>query len=203
LNTRHAKTLAAALIALAAGAAPATPQFEVNPAGMRKAQYMEALMFGSGHVGGPFALTDQSGARRTLDDFRGRLVLLYFGYTFCPDVCPTDLVTLKAVLELHADDVQVVFVTLDPERDTPAQLAAYLPYFDPRIVGLTGTAEEVRSVAERYKAYYAKVPVKGSDTYMIDHSAGIYLLDREGRFRGLFPAGASVELMAGVVKEFL
>ena len=203
MNTRHAKTLAAALVVFAAGAAPATPPFEVNPAGLRKAQYMEALMFGRGQVGGPFELTDQNGARRALEDFRGRLVLLYFGYTFCPDVCPSDLLTLKAMLELHPGELQVVFVTLDPERDTPAQLAAYLPSFDPRIVGLTGTAQEVRTVAQRYKAYYAKVPIKGSDTYLIDHGAGIYLLDREGRFRGSFPAGASVELMASVLKDFL
>jgi cytochrome oxidase Cu insertion factor (SCO1/SenC/PrrC family) len=197
------KTLAAALLAVAAGAAPATPQFEIDPAGLRKAQYMEALMFGRGEVGGLFSLTDQSGARRTLEDFRGRLVLLYFGYTFCPDVCPTDLVTLKALLELHGEHVQVVFVTVDPERDTPAQLAAYLPYFDPRIVGLTGTVAEVRAVADRYKAYYGKVQLKGSASYLIDHSAGIYLLDRDGRFRGSFPAGASLELMTGVLKDFL
>jgi cytochrome oxidase Cu insertion factor (SCO1/SenC/PrrC family) len=188
---------------VAAGAAPATPLFEVNPAGLRKAQYMEALMFGRGQVGGPFTLTDQSGVRRTLEDFRGRVVLLYFGYTFCPDVCPTDLLTLKALLERHGDDVQVVFITLDPERDTPMQLAAYLPYFDARIVGLTGTVQEVRTVADRYKAYFAKVRVPGSDTYMIDHGAAIYLLDREGRFRGSFPAGASLELMTGVLREFL
>jgi cytochrome oxidase Cu insertion factor (SCO1/SenC/PrrC family) len=191
------------VLAIAAGAVPATPLFEVNPSGLRKAQYMEALMFGRAQVGGPFELTDYRGVRRTLQDFRGRLVLLYFGYTFCPDVCPTDLVTLKTVLARHGKEVDVVFVTLDPERDTPAQLAAYLPYFDDRIVGLTGTPEEVRTVAERYKAYYAKVFPKGSGTYLIDHSAGIYLLDREGRFRGNFPAGASVELMTGVLKDFL
>ena len=160
-------------------------------------------MFGRGELGGPFSLTDQSGARRALEDFRGRLVLLYFGYTFCPDVCPSDLLTLKALLELHAEDLQVVFVTLDPERDTPAQLAAYLPHFDPRIVGLTGTAQEVRTVADLYKAYYAKVAVNGAGSYMIDHSTALYLLDREGGFRGSFPAGASLEVLNGVLKEFL
>jgi protein SCO1/2 len=185
------------LLAAAAGAAPATPLYEINPAGLRKAQYMEALMFGRGEVGGPISLLDQNGARRTLDDFRGRLVLLYFGYTFCPDVCPTDLATLKALLEVHGDRLQVLFVTLDPERDTPRQLASYLGFFDARIVGLTGTAAEVRAVADRYKAYFVK-----ADS-LVEHTAAIYLLDGNGRFRGSFPSGASVGLMNDVLKEFL
>jgi cytochrome oxidase Cu insertion factor (SCO1/SenC/PrrC family) len=186
------------LLAVAAGTAPATPLYEINPAGLRKAQYMEALMFGRGEVGGPISLVDQNGARRTLEEFRGRAVLLYFGYTFCPDVCPTDLATLKALLDLHGERVQVLFVTLDPERDTPQQLASYLRFFDERIVGLTGTLAEVRVVAERYKAYFVKV-----DNSLVEHSAAIYLLDREGRFRGTFPAGASLGLMKDVLKEFL
>jgi protein SCO1/2 len=185
------------LLAVAAGAAPATPLYEVNPAGLRKAQYMEALMFGRGEVGGPISLVDQNGARRTLGEFRGRVVLLYFGYTFCPDICPTDLATLKALLEVHGDRLQVLFVTLDPERDTPRQLASYLGFFDARIVGLTGTPAEVRAVADRYKAYFVKT---GN---LVEHTAAIYLLDGEGRFRGSFPSGASVGLMNDVLKEFL
>ena len=202
MSAKQAKRLAAVLLAAAAGAAPATPPFEIDPAGLRKAQYMEALMFGRGAVGGGFSLTDASGARRSLEDFRGRLVLLYFGYTFCPDVCPTDLLALKAVLDQHGKNLSVLFITLDPERDTPAQLAAYLPHFDARIVGLTGSAAEIREVADRYKAYYAKVPVKGSAAYLVDHSGGVYLLDREGRYRGSFPAGAGVELISGALKEY-
>jgi protein SCO1/2 len=202
LSPWNAKTIAAVLLAIVAGGTPAIPLYEVDPAALRKAQFMEALMFGRGQVGGPFSLVDQGGERRTLEDFRGRPVLLYFGYTFCPDVCPTDLATLKGLLDVYGDRLQIVFVTLDPERDTPAQLAAYLPHFDRRIVGLTGTPAEVRVVADRYKAYYAKAPLK-TGGYLIDHSAGVYLLDREGRFLGSFPAGASLELMTGVLKEFL
>jgi len=189
-------------LVVAAGSAPSAALYDVDPAALRKAQYMEALMFGRGEVGGPLSLVDHNGARRTLEDFRGRMVLLYFGYTFCPDVCPTDLVTLKQVLDDFGERVRVVFVTLDPERDTPAQLAAYLPHFDARIVGLTGTPAEVRAVADRYKAYYAKVPL-GAGGYLVDHSAAIYLLDGEGRFRGSFPAGATPELLTGVLKDFL
>ena len=95
-----------AALALAAGAAPATPAFEIDPAGLRRAQYMEALMFGRGEVGGEFALVDHHGVRRVLEKFRGRLVLLYFGYTFCPDVCPSDLVTLSYVLDELPPDAQ-------------------------------------------------------------------------------------------------
>ena len=203
MSARNVKLAAAALLALAAGGVPATQLFDLDREGLRKARYMEALMFGRGELGGPFTLTDQRGERRRLEDFRGRLVLLYFGYTFCPDVCAADLVTLKALLDEHGEQVQIIFITLDPERDTPEQLAAYLPHFHVRIVGLTGTTREIRDVADRYKAYYAKAPLMGSGTYLVDHSAAIYLLDQEGRFRGAFPPGASLELMTGVLKDFL
>lgn len=196
------KLAAAALLVLAAGGVPATQLFEVDGEGLRKARYMEALMFGRGELGGPFALTDQHGERRRLEDFRGRPVLLYFGYTFCPDRCPADLVTLKALLAQHGERAQVLFITLDPERDTPAQLAAYVPHFDVRIVGLTGTAREIRDVAERYKAYYAKASLGAPGAYLVDHSAAIYLLDKEGRYQGAFPPGASLELLSGVLRDF-
>jgi len=203
VSARNIKALTAALVALAAGAAPATPQFEVNPAGLRKAQYMEALMFGRGEIGGAFQLTDQRGVRRALEDFRGRLVLLYFGYTYCPDICPTDLLALKSALERHGDAVQVLFVTLDPERDTAEHLRAYLGHFDPRMVGLTGTPQELRSIADRYKVYYGKVRFNAWGPYFIDHSGGTFLIDREGRYRGNFPAGASAELITRVLEDFL
>jgi cytochrome oxidase Cu insertion factor (SCO1/SenC/PrrC family) len=204
VSARGVKLALAAAVVVAAGAAPATQRlYEVDPAGLRRAQFMEALMWGHASVGGPFALRDQAGQRRELAEFKGRLVLLYFGYTFCPDVCPTDLAALREVLQQHSDDVRVLFVTLDPERDTPAQLGAYLAHFDARIIGLTGNAREVRAVADRYKAYYTRVPLKGSHGYLIDHSAGIYLVDREGVYRGNFPSGISAELIARVLREFL
>src|SRR5438445_775325 len=142
---------------------------------------MEDLMLGRGEIGGPFTLTDHTGARRSLADFRGKVVLLYFGYTYCPDVCPADLAQIAALLRSLGPNapVQAVYVTVDPERDTPGHLAAYLGAFDPRIVGLTGSVEEVRAVAERYKAYFAKAPAG-----LMEHSANFYVLDREGRCAG-------------------
>lgn len=204
MNARSARLALAAVVAVAAGAAPATQQlYEVDPGALRRAQFMEALMFGHASVGGPFSLVDHAGQPRSLADFKGRLVLLYFGYTFCPDVCPTDLAALREVLQQHGEELQVLFVTLDPQRDTPAQLAAYLGHFDARIIGLTGSAREVRAVADRYRAYYERVPLKGSQGYLIDHSAGIYLIDRDGVYRGNFPSGISTELLARVLREFL
>jgi protein SCO1/2 len=165
---------------------------------------MHDLMSGTGTIGGPFALSDTSGTRVALADFRGKVVVLYFGYTFCPDVCPTDLVTLAKVLDrlgADRDKVQPLFVTLDPERDTPLQLAAYAKSFSPRIVALTGTPEEIRSVALRYRVFYEKVREKGSKHYVIDHTAFTYVIDAEGVYAGFFPPGTEAERMAAVVRE--
>ena len=114
-------------------------------------------------------------------------MLLYFGYTFCPDVSPADLVTLKALLDEHGEQVQVVFITLDPERDTPRARGVLLPHFDARIVGLTGTAREIGTSRTATEAYYVQRRRSGTGAYLVDHSPAIYLLDHEGRFRGAFP----------------
>lgn len=156
-------------------------------------------------VGGPFVLVDQHGGSRTDRDFRGRLVLIYFGFTHCPDVCPTDLMEISRVMLLlgaQGESVQPLFVTLDPERDTPGHLADYLPNFHPRLIGLTGSAEAVRAAADAYKVFYEKAPRPDGD-YTIDHSAFIYLMDRKGGYLGFFPPGTSAERMLTILKPHL
>jgi protein SCO1/2 len=133
-----------------------------------------------------FALTDHTGKPRTLADFRGKIVVLFFGYTQCPDVCPTTMAEMSTVMkELgpSADDVQVLFVTLDPERDTQTLLAQYVPAFDQRFLGLSGDAEATRKVAKEFKVFYNKVPGTAPGSYSIDHTAGSYLFDRNGKVR--------------------
>ena len=117
-------------------------------------------MWGQEPIGGPFELIDHTGVRRTDADYRGKLALIYFGYTYCADVCPTDLQAMASALDLLGDGaraVQPLFITIDPERDTPGHLANYVPLFHPRLVGLTGEADAVRRVARAYKVHYAKV----------------------------------------------
>jgi len=171
----------------------------------RKARWMEDIMFGRATIGGPFTLTDTEGRRRSLQEFRGRIVLLYFGYTFCPDVCPTDLIEIAELVDLlgpRADHIQVLYVTFDPERDTPDHLRSYLRDFDPRFIGLTGTPDEIARVAELWRVYYEKVPMEDGH-YLIDHSAYTFVIDREGRYSGLFPPGTSAERMIEVVSPLL
>jgi protein SCO1/2 len=133
-----------------------------------------------------FALVDHTGKPRTLADFKGKVVVLFFGYTQCPDVCPTTMAELAGVMkELGplADQVQVLFVTLDPERDTRALLAQYVPAFDQRFLGLYGDAAATAKVAKEFKVFYAKVPGKEPGSYSIDHTAGSYVFDKNGKVR--------------------
>lgn len=133
-----------------------------------------------------FELTDHLGQRRTLADYRGKVVTIFFGYTQCPDVCPTTLAEMVEVMRLlgdKSDRVQVLFVTVDPERDTQELLAQYVPAFDPRFVGLRGSAEETARVAKEFKIFYQKVPGSQQGLYTVDHSAGSYAFDPQGRLR--------------------
>lgn len=140
---------------------------------------------GAGY-GTELSLTDHNGKPRTLADFRGKVVVLFFGYTHCPDVCPTTLSELSQVMQLlgsDADRVQVLFVTVDPERDTPAVLAKYVTAFDPRFLGLYGDAEATRRAAKEFKVFYEKHEGSASGQYTMDHSAGTYVIDTKGRLR--------------------
>ena len=166
---------------------------------------MNELMSGKAPVGAPFALRDPAGKVRKLDEFRGRLVLLYFGYTHCPDVCPTDLVAIASALnELgpQAAEIQPVFITLDPARDTPAVLREYAAAFHPRFVALRGGDAETKRIATSYKVFYEKVP-DGNGGYAIDHAALTFLLDRQGQYVGFFPPGTRPERMATMLKDNL
>ncbi|HEY9532033.1 MAG TPA: SCO family protein [Burkholderiales bacterium] len=134
--------------------------------------------------GKSLALTDHNGRLRTLDDFRGKVVVLFFGFTHCPDVCPTTLVDLAGAVKTlgpDADKVQVLFVTVDPERDTAEALAKYVTAFDPRFLGLHGDAAATRKTAQEFKIYYEKR--KTGDSYSVDHSGQSYVIDRQGRVR--------------------
>jgi cytochrome oxidase Cu insertion factor (SCO1/SenC/PrrC family) len=170
------------------------------------ARLMNELMSGKVQVGGPFVLTDQYGKPRSLRDFRGKLVLLYFGYAFCPDVCPTDLAAMAQAIRAlgsQGDKVLPVFVTLDPERDTQDLLKSYVAAFHPRFIALRGPEGEVRRVATSYKVYFEKVTPPGSSAYLIDHMAFVFLLDRDGRYLAFFPPGTTAERMAVMVREVL
>ncbi|MEA2935900.1 MAG: hypothetical protein QOD74_2546 [Variibacter sp.] len=169
------------------------------------AELMDAVMWNREPIGGPFALIDHTGNARTDADFRGKLMLVYFGFTYCPDVCPTDLQTIGLALDklgAAAEKVQPLFITVDPERDTVEQLAPYMPLFHPRLVGLTGAAEAIRSAAAEYRVYYAKVPTKGDD-YTVDHSGFIYLMGIDGKYLGFFPPGTASDVIAQTIAEQL
>jgi protein SCO1/2 len=153
-------------------------------------------------LGGPFTLVDHTGRTVTEGDFAGRSMLVYFGFTYCPDVCPTELGTIAAALDAMgpaAERVTPVFVSIDPERDTPAALADYVSRFHPRMVGLTGSTEQVAQAARAYRVYYAKVRPRDSTDYLMDHSSFIYLVGPDGRVRSLFRPETSPEAIAAAV----
>jgi protein SCO1/2 len=147
-----------------------------------------------GRVNPGFDLTDTAGQPRTLASYRGQVVVLVFGFTFCPDACPTELFKLAQVMKRlggDADRVQVLMVTLDPERDSPEVLRRYVSAFDGRFGALTGTAEQLRRAAQNFSVVYARVPI--GDSYTIDHSTAIYLIDPQGRYRSSEPMSAGVD----------
>lgn len=139
-------------------------------------------------IGGPFELQAAGGRRITEQSFDGQWLLVFFGFTRCADICPTTLVQIARVLDSLGEQsarLQPLFISLDPERDTPEVLAAYTRFFDPRIVGLTGSPEQVRQVADAYGVYFRKVPI--GDTYMLDHSGSVYLMSPDGELASLIP----------------
>jgi protein SCO1/2 len=164
---------------------------------------MRELMSGKHAIGAPFTLSDPAGRRVSLADFQGKLVLLYFGFATCPDVCPTDLALIaQALRQLDSEEVQPLFVTLDPQRDTPAILREYVAAFHPNFVALTGPEKEVRRVATSFKVFFEKVKLPGRG-YTIDHTAYTFLLDRRGEFVILFPPGTPPERIVEMVREHL
>ncbi len=157
-------------------------------------------------IGGPFRLIDQTGKTVTDADYRGKLMLVYFGYTFCPDVCPTTLGAMAQAYDqlspAQRDQVVPIFITVDPERDTVDQMASYVANFSPALVGLTGSPDEVKPVLQEYRVYAAKAEGNGPN-YSVDHSSIIYLMDKNGKFSTHFDGNASPPQIAEGVKKLL
>jgi protein SCO1/2 len=155
-------------------------------------------------IGGAFTLTDQNGKTVTDADYRGKYLLVYFGYTYCPDMCPTGLQSIAHALDqLGADvkKVQPLLITIDPARDTPEKLKAYTASFHPEIIGLTGSAAQIAVVAKEYQVYYAKGEQVDEHDYMMDHSSLIYLMDGAGKFIAGFPENVDPAALVKALKE--
>lgn len=159
-------------------------------------------------IGGPFTLVDQTGRTVSEHTFRGKLLLVHFGYTYSPDVCPSALTTMADALRLLGDDgvlVVPVFITVDPQRDTPEQLTMYVRHFHPRLLGLTGTAEQVAVAAHAFQVHFGRVAGQNGDAedYLMDHTAIIYLMGRDGGFRAHFTVGTPAAEIAERIREYL
>ena len=179
--------------ALVTGCAPDGPKFQASD--------VTGAAFGR-----DFQLNDAAGKPRTLADYRGKAVVVFFGYTQCPDVCPTTLAELAEVMKKlgpDADRVQVLFVTIDPERDTPDLLSKYVPAFDPRFMGLYGDAAATARTAKEFKIIYQKQPGATPGSYTMDHSAGTYIFDPQGRLRLYVSYGQGPEVFAHDLRELL
>ena len=169
-------------------------------------ELMDALMWNKGPIGGPFALTDQDGKSRTDKDFRGKLLLVYFGFTFCSDSCPIELQSMAQAIDRlgpAGEAVQPLFITVDPQMDTPAQLKGYVALFHPRLIGLTGDPREIRKVALAYKVYYAKTDPTRREGTQVDHSGVVYVVGRDGRYLGFAPPGTSAERLMTLLRPHL
>ena len=153
-----------------------------------------------------FTLDSTLGAPASLSDFRGKYALLYFGYTNCPDVCPLTLAEMRDALQRlgdKADRVQPLFVTLDPERDTPEHMAAYLQYFHPTLVGLAGSLEQIQELATRFGIFFEKRDSGSASGYLVDHTSVVLVVDPDGRLRGIFPNGVTGEQMASDLESLI
>jgi protein SCO1/2 len=153
-----------------------------------------------------FQLTDHNGQPRSLKDFKGKLVVMFFGYTQCPDVCPTtmtDLAAIRKALGAEGEKLQSVFVTIDPERDTPEVLKAYVANFGPGVVALRGTPEQTAAAAKEFKVFYAKVPGRNGGAYTMDHSAASFVFDPAGRVRLYVPYGGDQKKFAADLKQLV
>lgn len=157
-------------------------------------------------IGGPFTLTDHHGKTVTDKSFLGQYLLVYFGYGYCPDVCPTELANIAAAMDAlgaKAGKVTPLFITVDPERDTPAFLADYVANFYPRMIGLTGTPEQIKAVAKAYKVYYAKSKRPGEKEYLMDHTSFVYLMGPDGRFLSLFRGQTDPKAIAQAIAHIM
>ena len=165
----------------------------------KRLEFRNTDVTGSGIAKDGFTLTDHAGATRTLADYRGKVVLVFFGFTHCPDVCPTTMLEAAEAMKLlgpRGDRLQVLFITVDPERDTPENLARYVPAFHPSFVGLRGDADTTARTAKDFKVFYQKSQQSSSGSYSIDHTAGSYIFDTQGRLRLFTRHGVGAESLA-------
>jgi protein SCO1/2 len=195
------------LIAGGAGWAGAAGLFGLSLAGCSESKpTFNAVDLTGAEYARDFKLTDMNGQVRTLGDFKGKVVVVFFGYAQCPDVCPTtmtEMAQVKQKLGKDGDKLQVVFITVDPERDTPEIMKAYMGAFDPAFVALIPTPEQLAAVAKDFKVYYKKVDGKTPTSYSMDHSAAQYIYDPQGRLRLYARYGAGVDPMVADIKALL
>lgn len=181
--------------------------FHFNPSRYEPVQIVRSS--GEALIGGPFQLVNHHGALVIDSDFRGRLMLVYFGFTFCPDVCPLDMARLSAALDIlegrGADMslIRALFVTIDPARDSPRILNKFVSAFHPRLMGLTGSHAQIATIAAAYKVYYAKVPGEEGADYLMNHSNNIYVMGPDGKFISFFSSLDSPEVMANELSRLL
>ena len=190
VNTLSGLALLAMTSSLLMGCSPDKPQFK------------SIDLTGADYAQG-FSLADHSGQSRTLKDFAGKVVVVFFGFTQCPDVCPTsmaELAEVKKLLGADGDKLQAIFITVDPERDTPEMLKAYMGNFDPNFLALRPTPEQLPQVAKDFKIYYKKVDGKTKGSYTMDHSAGSYIFDQQGRIRLYNRYGTGAEVLASDIR---
>ena len=190
-------------IAIAAGVWLVWPQ---QPPIRSPGELMDVVMWNKEPIGGSFKLIDHDGRPHTDADFRGKLLLVYFGFTFCSDVCPIDLQSIATALDRlgpAGNAVQPLFITVDPEKDTPAQLKGYVSLIHPRLIGLTGDPKAIRKVALDYKVFYAKTAPAKRDDPGIDHTGFVYLVGRDGKYIGYFPPGTPAERMVETLRPLL
>lgn len=207
-RSRLIRLLIAGLVGLLLAAVVAwwSIQQDRRAAGPAGASTEAGTVLGGVSIGGPFSLVDHTGKPVTDKDYAGKYKLVFFGFTFCPDICPTELQVLAQAMDALGDDaarVQPLFISIDPQRDTPAQLAEYVAMFHPSITGLTGTPEQVAAVAKAYRVYYAKAPGGNGDDYLMDHSTFTYLMGPDGQFLKVLPRGTSPDEIVQSIRSYL
>ncbi len=201
------KALAVAVVAATVATIASVQLYRAGIIGSGPALRDSDVGTGTAQVGGPFTLIDTQGRTVSDSDFRGRLMLVYFGFTHCPDVCPTDLSAIgEAVRTLGpaADGIAPIFITLDPQRDTPAVMGDYVQLIDPRVIGLTGSPQATDAAAKAYRVFYKRAERPDApDDYGVDHSAYIYLMDRDGKFLTVFRHGTEPDAIVAGLKSHL
>lgn len=187
------------------GAAALACALALAACGDTKPEFIGSDITGS-HLGQAMSMPDTTGQLRTLDDYKGKVKVVFFGFTQCPDVCPTSLAELAQTMDLlgtDADKVQVILISVDPARDTPEVLSAYVHAFNPNFIGLTGTPEQLAATAKSFKAFYAKVEGAAPGQYTMNHAASFYILDQDGEARVLVSGNAPAKDIAHDIRQLL